>query len=262
MTLQYVVDIYTASTAVIFTIFFPKCYVHLFPVFRFKQGVKEMAQQRGLHANFMTMPSTDGCGSAAHFNHSVWCKTSGDNAMYDPAKEDNLSDLARHWIAGLVKHTNALTALCSPTVNCYRRLHGVWVPNTASWGIDDRVATFRVKNYSNSATYVENRLATGPCNPYLVIAGCIAAGIDGIVNHLECPPKSQDNAPKVPFTLEEALQALESDTVMVEALGKQFVEWYCETKRQIDIKKLQGSVMDKPDPEAIQKEVDMYGKYM
>ena len=112
--------------------------------------------------------------SCAHFNHSLWT-TDGQNAFSDPRGDQRLSDTARQWISGLVKHAGALTALCSPTVNCFRRLRSLKT-RKASWGIDDRSVIFRVKNLSHDATYVENRIASAPCNPYLALAATVAAG--------------------------------------------------------------------------------------
>ena len=68
-------------------------------------------------------------GSGAHFNHSIWDKDGKKNLFWDPSKHDKMSDFARHWMAGLVKHTYAMTAILCPTVNCYRRMHGVWAPS-------------------------------------------------------------------------------------------------------------------------------------
>lgn len=229
--------------------------------FLLKYGLKELALRQGMEANFMTMSNPhEGCGNAAHYNHSLWTKA-GDSAFYDCNKPDNLSDVARYWIGGLIKHANALTALCSPTVNCYRRLHQIWIPDTISWGIDDRTSCFRVKNYSPKSTYIENRMASSTCNPYIVLAANVAAGLDGIINKIECPSKSQ---PKdtIPFTLQEAIKALEEDVVLVEALGKEFIHWYCETKKQIDFKKLEKSDVKVNNFEEINAEVALYGKYM
>ncbi len=225
--------------------------------FMFKYGVKEMSARNDMDAIFMTVPDSNGCGNASHFNHSLWYKT-GESAMYDASKPECLSDVARYWLGGLCKHVNAITALCSPTVNCYRRLHQIWVPDTPSWGIDDRVSTYRVKNYSPSSTLIENRIASGSCNPYLVMAANVAAGIDGIVNKIECPPPSQTDGPKIPYTLQEALKALQEDTVMVEALGKQFVDWFSESKKQVDFKICEKS----RDPKGIKTEYELYSKYM
>ena len=99
-----------------------------------------------------------------------------------------------------------LTALYCPSVNCYRRLNRCVAPGSGTWGYDDRTATMRVKASSPSATYMENRLPSSVANPYLVMAGTIAAGIDGINRKLKCPPPRDQDAAKLPLNLEEALQ--------------------------------------------------------
>jgi len=89
--------------------------------FRFKQAVKEVVKRRGFaRPTFMTKPTSHPICNGMHFNHSLW-DLEGRSALYDAGREDKLSDVGRWWLAGLVKHAPALTALCSPTVNCYRR---------------------------------------------------------------------------------------------------------------------------------------------
>ena len=88
-----------------------------------------------------------------HFNHSLWSTKTNENAMYDSSQADSLSDIARWWVAGLLKHASALMAFCCPTVNCYRRLGGCFAPTYADWAIDDRNATIRVKNYGPKVNY-------------------------------------------------------------------------------------------------------------
>ena len=87
-----------------------------------------------------------------------------------------------------MKHAGALTALCSPTVNCYRRLHSPWAADKEDWGLDDRFTSFRVKNYSKEATYVENRIPSGSCNPYVVLAATVAAGCSFVRSFVLFPP--------------------------------------------------------------------------
>ena len=148
------------------------------------------------------------CGNGAHFNHSLWSLDGSNNLFHDEGQPDQISELARHWVAGLVKHTPALAALLCPTVNCYRRMYGPWAPSVPSWGVDDRYSTYRVKNFGRSATYVENRVPSGLVNPYLALAACVCAGLDGIVNRLEAPAQRGQGGQlqRVPATLEESLQ--------------------------------------------------------
>ena len=238
--------------------------------FLIREALKEMASRSGMFANFMGRPwpkdsdTSNHCGNGAHFNHSLWSLDGRTNLFYSPEDPNHISPLAKHWVAGLLKHSAALTALVCPTVNCYRRMHGPWGPSTPSWGFDDRFATFRVKNFGRTSTYVENRVPSGLSNPYIVLAGNIAAGLDGIINQIELPPpRSGKETIKVPGTLEEALRALETSDVMRGALGPEFIEYFCAVKREGEIDKLPLSNMEVDgDLMAFKAEMEMYGKFM
>lgn len=231
--------------------------------FQFKQAMKELCYQKGYHATFMTRPfGTSGCSNGTHFNFSLW-NEDNKNAFYDSSKPDNLSDLALHFIGGYLKHVNAVTALCSPTLNCYRRLHTPWSPDLVDWGIDHRFTTHHVKNYSEKETYMENRIASGSSNPYLVMAATIAAGIDGIVNKIQPPVKGKRaDAEALPYTLEESLSALKEDTYMVEALGEEFVDWFAMCKEQIDFAKFKDHDVKQSIPEEIEAERKEFFEFM
>jgi len=225
-------------------------------MFRLKHGVKEMSLQQDMDAVFMTQPECHE-GSEAnglHFNHSLWLGNSRENAFHDSMSNDGLSVVARQWIAGLVKHARALTALCSPTVNCYRRLHNEPCPDRANWGVQDRFSAFRVKNSTAQETYVENRIPGGSANPYLVMAATVAAGISGIKDKLEVPPQRQDNEEPLPLSLSDALDSLEGDTVLVDALGHDFVRWFVKIKRELEVNKLEET--------SIENEWQMYSKML
>jgi len=204
-------------------------------MFRAKHYIKEITKLRNknMEAVFMSMPEIGPIGNGLHFNHSVWQTGTKENAFHDPADPEGLSQVARYWLAGLVKHATALTALCSPTVNCYRRLHNPWAPRTASWAIDDRLCSFRVKNNGPSETYVESRLPSGAANPYIVLAATVAAGMSGIRNaYAPADPNVEDLLPK---SFGAALVALEKNEVLTEALGEEFVRWFVSMKRQMEI---------------------------
>jgi len=115
------------------------------------------------------------------------------------------------------------------------------MPTRGSWGIDDRYSVFRVKNQTASSTYVENRLPGGSANPYLVLAGTLAAGIDGINKALPCPAQMDVTVPLLPRTLAQALDALERDDVMVQALGEDFVNAFVTIKRNYELTALKDS---------------------
>jgi glutamine synthetase len=230
-------------------------------VFRLKEAVKEIGFQNSYKVTFMSKPYPSN-GNGLHFNHSLW-SSNEENLLYDASKDNKLSDLASHWLGGLIKHASALAALCSPTVNCYRRLNTPWVPCVSNWGVDDRMACFRVKNLSHANTYIENRLPGGSGNPYLIMAATIAAGLDGIEKKIAIPPEMDSVASALPKTLSEALEALETDDVMVEALGKSFVSWFCIVKRQTELNKLHTSnVTNINDAEGFEHEKEMYFKFI
>jgi len=220
---------------------------------------KEVTTQnvgKKIQAVFMTKPVLDNlsCGSGQQFNHALWCKDSMDNAFSDSADVDGISQVARYWLTGLVKHARGLTALCSPTVNCYRRLHGPSAPCKAvsSLYAFDQTASFRVNGAGTSYTFVENRLPGGSANPYIVFAGTVAAGLAGITN--EYPPPKPGEELLLPKSLSEALDALEADQVLVNALGVDFVEWFVRNKREFEVNVLTGALTD----ESIKKEQSMY----
>ena len=178
--------------------------------------------------------------------------------FYDADNEDKLSNVCQWWIAGLVKHASAIAAFCAPTVNCYRVPH-----KKANWGIDERKVSFRVRNKTPATTYIENRIATGPANAYLVIASTVAAGLDGIKHQLTIPKKLDQNAPEIPRSLEEALVALERDEEMQTALGEEFVQYYVSAKRLSEIKHLaESDISNANDVEGICKEREMYMRFL
>lgn len=238
-------------------------------VFRLKQAVKEISFKHGYAATFMSKPFSGENGSGLHFNHSLRARaTKGDDntrfVFYDAAKPDNMSDVFRWWLGGLLKHGMALTALCSPTVNCYRRLHQPWAPSLLNWGIDNRMTSFRVKNHSPGGSFIENRLGAGSANPYIVMAATVAAGIDGIKNQIDCASYHISKPqPPLPHTLAEALSALYADKIIVESLGEEFITWIKLLRDQIDFQKLKDSdIADTGDAAGFENERNLYMRYM
>ena len=121
--------------------------------------------------------------------------------------------------------------MAAPTPGCYAR-HGNWAPIHANWGHDDRNVCIRVKSRGCAPgdAYVEYRAPSASANTYLCLAGLAAAGADGIKRELVLPPAKDDEAAPLPTSLPEALAALRADDVLVEALGKDFVDWYTLVK--------------------------------
>ena len=204
--------------------------------FILKNTVKELVSEKNLIANYMAKPVLGGSGSGVHLNFSLWDEKAKTNVFHNKDGADRLSDIARWWLGGLVRHADAVCALVNPTVNCYRRIHEPWAPDYNDWNVDDRVVCYRVKNRTPTMTYFENRLPSSLSNPYIVLAATIAAGLDGINRKIEPPPKGRADAKRLPSSLAEALDFLEKDDVLCGALGQEFISWFLGNKRAIDLK--------------------------
>ena len=228
-------------------------------MFRFKTAVKEMSKKFGITAVFMSKPfAGEDASCGTHFNHSLWNTQTNRNAFYDPNEPDHISSLGKYWVGGVIKHMDAITALCCPTVNCYRRLHKAWAADKKDWDYDSRLVSWRIKSTSEKATYMENRIPSGASNIYLVLAATVAAGIDGIKNKIEPPaPGVRPDCP-LPFTLEEAIHDLETDDVMVQSLGKEFIEWFICEKRQVELEKFGKHIMNDFIPQEVEAEQKEY----
>lgn len=210
-------------------------------MFRLREAVKEICSSRGLYATFMAKPTGTSGSNGLHFNHSLWSPDT-EHDEFDAGGQ--LSEVGRRWLAGLVRHGPALTALCAPTVNCYRRLHKIPVPTRADWGLDDRLCAFRMQCGGLATNFIENRIASGPANPYLILAATVAAGIDGLQTGTAAGDDDSDEAQMLPTTLDVALVALQSDTVMVDALGGELVDWFVKIKREVEIAQVDNNGID------------------
>jgi glutamine synthetase len=216
--------------------------------YTFKNTIKEIAQQHGRIASFMTKPDIDQSANGCHFNQSLW---DGErNVLLNLNQEHGLSEVALHYMAGQLAHAPALTALLSPTVNCWKRFKpNAFAPTNITWGIDNRTTAIRAKAFRDERTYIENRLGAGAANPYLVLAATLAAGIDGIKRQLTPPAlipgvaDGLDHVPQLPTRLEIALEALEQDTVLREALGEPFIKLFTALKRY-EIEKARQAITD------------------
>ncbi len=222
--------------------------------FTFKNGVKEISQRNGYLASFMTKPYGDQSANGCHYHHSLIDIQSGRNAFSNPENYQQLSDVCRWWLGGQIQHAAALTALASPTVNCAKRykLYS-FAPTNATWGVENRTVGWRIKSLQGEGAHVENRLPGGASNPYLVMAGVLAAGLDGLRNRIEPPaavegiayglPGVQD----LPQRLEHALDALESDAPLRASLGEEFVKLFVAVKRH-EIGKAQAAIPEYNQP--------------
>ncbi|XP_072175643.1 lengsin-like [Diadema setosum] len=222
----------------------------------FKTSVKEIALLNGYVATFMCKPYPDSVGSACHFCHSLWDLEGKTPLTYDSGDPQGLSQTAKWWIAGLLAHSPAIQILMEPTVNCLKRTQPFkFCPVNATWGIDNRSCAMRVKVNGGQGTYIENRMGSAGCNPYLALAATVAAGMDGIINKLPLPPECTGNAyierdvppktPALPVNTEDALQALRNDEVISEALGEDFIK--CFSAIRINEAKVEKEALEKGD---------------
>ena len=198
--------------------------------FLFRVMAREVAQRHGLVLTFMGRPLGDRAGSGMHVNLSLW-DDDGRNAFADESADDGLSDLARHCLAGLLARHASMTALCAPTVNAYKRLRpGLLAGYWANWGYDHRGTANRVPSHRGVGTRIENRLPDGAANPYHAVAAILHAARFGIVDGLEPPPPETSDGLDAPATdehapldLAQALDALEADKRLVDAVGTEVV---------------------------------------
>ncbi len=210
----------------------------------FKLIVKTIARKHGLHATFMPKPVIGIAGSGMHFNLSLFDEA-GENAFYDPNSELELSDSCRHFIAGLMKHAKALTAVCNPTVNSYKRLvPGYEAPVYIAWSGQNRSPLIRIPSSRGISTRVELRSVDPSANPYLAMAAILQAGLEGIKQQMPIPNAVDRNIyamtaqerleagiDDLPSSLSRAVSALEKDDVIKAALGSHIYANFIEAKR-------------------------------
>src|SRR4051794_1922261 len=208
----------------------------------FKLVVKTIARKHGLHATFMPKPLFGVNGSGMHCNLSLF--KNGENAFFDPKADLQLSETARQFIAGIVKHAEAFTAITNPTVNSYKRLvPGYEAPCYVAWSTSNRSPLIRIPASRGLSTRVEIRSVDPAANPYLALAVLLKAGLDGVKNQLTPPAPVDRNiyamdkeerlaegVADLPATLAAAIQHLKADEIMVDALGEHIFEHFLEAK--------------------------------
>lgn len=213
-------------------------------IMTFKMTVKTIAKRHGLHATFMPKPRAGVNGSGMHVNMSL--TRDGRNIFQDPADENGLSREAYYFIGGLLKHIKAITAITNPLVNSYKRLvPGYEAPVYIAWSTANRSPLVRVPSSRGEETRIELRSPDASANPYLALAVCLRAGLDGIINRIE-PPKSVDcnifsmsederklmGIERLPGSLKEAIRELEMDELIRGTLGEHVTNRYIEAKKE------------------------------
>ncbi len=209
----------------------------------FRAVVRAVAEQNGLHATFMPKPIAEINGSGMHSHISLFDEEG--NAFADADDEFNLSNVAYQFMGGVLEHAKAFTAVTNPTVNSYKRLvPGYEAPVYIAWSDVNRSALLRVPDAAGDSARFEIRSPDPSCNPYLCLAVVIAAGLDGIENDLDPgaavrediyefdeEAREEYGIETLPPTLDTAVDALETDEVVTEALGKHVTEKFIEAKR-------------------------------
>jgi glutamine synthetase len=209
-----------------------------------KYVFKAIARQHGLYATFMPKPMRGIAGSGMHVHQSMADLQTHRNAFSDPSDPYDLSKLAKQFLAGQLKHAPGMTAILAPLVNSYKRLvAGYEAPVYISWARINRSALIRVPRASTPEGHrLELRCPDPSCNPYLAFAVMLKCGLDGIVNDLPVPEPTEENLfesewarqglPTLPGTLHAAIEELEKDTVVQQALGPHIYERFVDAKMQ------------------------------
>ena len=211
----------------------------------FKYMVKAIAEKHGLRATFMPKPFSNLTGNGCHAHVSVWDKTGQNNLFEDSSDEMGLSTTAYHFLGGVLHNAQALTAIFNPTVNSYKRIDAqvttsgsTWSPNAVAYGGNNRTHMVRIPDRGR----FELRLMDGAANPYLMQAGVLAAGLDGVENERD-PGKRLDinmytdghkirGLRRLPANLLDAIRLFEKSKVLRSGLGDALVDSYSKLKYQ------------------------------
>lgn len=198
----------------------------------FRLVVKEVATESGYYATFMPKPHAKYNGSGMHINMSLF--RGGKNAFYDKKAKDQLSPVARQFIAGLLKHARELTLFTNQYVNSYKRLvPGFEAPTRVTWAMRNRADLIRVPSFKpgrESTRRAEYRSPDAACNPYLVFALLLAAGLEGIRKNYELPAEMAEQADVLPSDLNEAIRAAQSSELARRVLGDTLFEKFLANK--------------------------------
>ena len=213
-------------------------------IMTFKLAVRTIAKRHGLHATFMPKPRFGVNGSGMHINMSL--HREGSNLFEDSSDAQGLSKEAYYFIGGIMRHIKGMAAVTNQLVNSYKRLvPGYEAPVYIAWSTTNRSPLIRIPAERGGSTRIELRSPDSAANPYLMLAVCLKAGLDGIVNQIE-PPESVDcniytmteaerrrlGIENLPGTLIEAVEELKKDAFILDVLGKHVAEKYIAAKEQ------------------------------
>ncbi|MEM7240573.1 MAG: type III glutamate--ammonia ligase [Pseudomonadota bacterium] len=208
----------------------------------FKFMVKEIAERHGLRATFMPKPFSNLTGNGCHVHHSLWT-TDGKTCVFNGDDEMGLSEVAYHFLGGLMAHGAAMAAITNPTVNSYKRINApatlsgaTWSPSSVTYGGNNRTHMVRIPDGGR----LEFRLADGAANPYLLQAVLLAAGLDGMDRKLD-PGKRLDidmyteghkarGAKKLPLNMLDAIREFQKDKYLGTVMGAEFTDAYVKLR--------------------------------
>lgn len=196
-----------------------------------KHAVKEIAWAHGRSATFLPKWNPRKVGSSAHVHMSLWQGKTP--AFRDENGEHGMSDLMRHWMAGLIEYAADYTWFMAPYVNSYKRfMKGTFAPTRTVWSVDNRTAGFRLCGEGTKGVRVECRIGGSDINPYLAQAALLAAGIKGIEDRLELAPPTRGDiyedvaAKHIPSTLRAATETLRNSKMLRQAMGDAVIDHY------------------------------------
>jgi glutamine synthetase len=211
----------------------------------FRLVVKEIAHEDGCYATFMPKPSSGQNGSGMHINMSLF--KGARNAFFDKNDADHLSETARYYIAGLLRHARELTLFTNQWVNCYKRLvPGFEAPTRVTWAMRNRADLVRVPSFKpgrETSRRIEYRSPDAACNPYLVFALLLAAGLEGIKHRYDLPPvvggihqmsneaRREAGVEVLPADLNEAIRAAREGGLARRVLGETLFDKFLDNKK-------------------------------
>jgi glutamine synthetase len=204
----------------------------------FKTAVKEIAYRHGIMATFMAKVNENLPGCGGHIHQSLWDKAGKKNLFHNEKDKMKMSEQMKSYVAGQLYCLPFILPLFAPTVNSYKRLvEGAWAPTTLTWGIDNRTVAVRIIPGSSRSCRLETRVPGSDVNPYLSMAGCLAAGMYGIKNKLKLKQAAtagngyRDYSNGVlPATLIEATLQMKNSKIARELFGESFVDHFTQTR--------------------------------
>ncbi|XUY28274.1 glutamine synthetase family protein [Agrobacterium sp. rho-8.1] len=198
-----------------------------------KNACKEIAWSKGKAVTFLAKWNYDAAGSSSHIHQSLWSLDGKTPMFLDKQREHGMSDMMRHYVAGLLAHASEVTYFLAPYINSYKRfMAGTFAPTKAIWSTDNRTAGYRLCGADTKGIRIECRVGGSDINPHLAMAALLAAGIDGIENKLELEPQFEGDAyggkdiREVPKTLRDATDHLNGSKMLRGAFGDDVIDHY------------------------------------